>query len=55
MCTTPPSYILIKLFQQALEQGYKVDFCEPDTSWKFDPYELEKYDLLIIIFTSADF
>ncbi|XP_073345250.1 uncharacterized protein n4bp2l2 [Pagrus major] len=26
----------------ALERGYKVDFCEPDTSWKFDPYELEK-------------
>ncbi|XP_045929724.1 NEDD4-binding protein 2-like 2 isoform X2 [Micropterus dolomieu] len=28
--------------QMALERGYKVDFCEPDTSWKFDPYELEK-------------
>ncbi|XP_060901723.1 NEDD4-binding protein 2-like 2, partial [Labrus mixtus] len=26
----------------AMERGYKVDFCEPDTSWKFDPYELEK-------------
>ncbi|XP_068440637.1 NEDD4-binding protein 2-like 2 isoform X2 [Clinocottus analis] len=26
----------------ALEKGYKVDFCEPDTSWKFDPYELER-------------
>ncbi|XP_032358559.1 NEDD4-binding protein 2-like 2 [Etheostoma spectabile] len=28
--------------KMALERGYKVDFCEPDTSWKFDPYELEK-------------
>uniref|UniRef100_A0A8C9YUW6 NEDD4 binding protein 2-like 2 n=1 Tax=Sander lucioperca TaxID=283035 RepID=A0A8C9YUW6_SANLU len=27
--------------KMALERGYKVDFCEPDTSWKFDPYELE--------------
>ncbi|XP_028275404.1 NEDD4-binding protein 2-like 2 [Parambassis ranga] len=26
--------------KMALERGYKVDFCEPDTSWKFDPYEL---------------
>ncbi|XP_067451272.1 NEDD4-binding protein 2-like 2 [Thunnus thynnus] len=26
----------------ALERGYRVDFCEPDTNWKFDPYELEK-------------
>ncbi|XP_070685603.1 NEDD4-binding protein 2-like 2 [Pempheris klunzingeri] len=28
--------------KMALERGYKVDFCEPDTSWKFDPFELEK-------------
>lgn len=28
--------------KMALEKGYKVDFCEPDTSWKFDPYELQK-------------
>ncbi|KAF6724885.1 NEDD4-binding protein 2-like 2 [Oryzias melastigma] len=28
--------------KMALDKGYKVDFCEPDTSWKFDPYELEK-------------
>ncbi|XP_070762397.1 NEDD4-binding protein 2-like 2 [Enoplosus armatus] len=28
--------------KMALEKGYKVDFCEPDTSWRFDPYELEK-------------
>lgn len=28
--------------KMALERGYQVDFCEPDTSWKFDPYELEK-------------
>ncbi|XP_041849799.1 NEDD4-binding protein 2-like 2 [Melanotaenia boesemani] len=28
--------------RMALERGYKVDFCEPDTRWKFDPYELEK-------------
>ncbi|KAG7243077.1 hypothetical protein INR49_016452 [Caranx melampygus] len=28
--------------KMALERGYKVDFCEPDTSWKLDPYELEK-------------
>uniref|UniRef100_A0A665VJ18 NEDD4 binding protein 2-like 2 n=1 Tax=Echeneis naucrates TaxID=173247 RepID=A0A665VJ18_ECHNA len=28
--------------KMALERGYKVDFCEPNTSWKFDPYELEK-------------
>ncbi|XP_076591831.1 uncharacterized protein n4bp2l2 [Chaetodon auriga] len=28
--------------KMALDRGYKVDFCEPDTSWKFDPYELEK-------------
>uniref|UniRef100_A0A673CBE4 Uncharacterized protein n=1 Tax=Sphaeramia orbicularis TaxID=375764 RepID=A0A673CBE4_9TELE len=26
----------------ALERGYRVDFCEPDTSWKFDPLELER-------------
>ncbi|XP_035536103.1 NEDD4-binding protein 2-like 2 [Morone saxatilis] len=28
--------------KMALDRGYKVDFCEPDTSWKFDCYELEK-------------
>ncbi|XP_054462400.1 NEDD4-binding protein 2-like 2, partial [Anoplopoma fimbria] len=28
--------------KMAIERGYKVDFCEPNTSWKFDPYELEK-------------
>lgn len=28
--------------KMALERGYKVNFCEPGTSWKFDPYELEK-------------
>uniref|UniRef100_A0A3B4G1C8 NEDD4-binding protein 2-like 2 n=1 Tax=Pundamilia nyererei TaxID=303518 RepID=A0A3B4G1C8_9CICH len=28
--------------KMALESGYKVDFCEPDTKWKYDPYELEK-------------
>ncbi|KAM7399054.1 hypothetical protein PAMP_018347 [Pampus punctatissimus] len=28
--------------KMALEMGYRVDFCEPDTSWKFDSYELEK-------------
>ncbi|XP_037534212.1 NEDD4-binding protein 2-like 2 [Nematolebias whitei] len=28
--------------KMALDRGYKVDFCEPDTGWKFDPYELEK-------------
>ncbi|XP_047449224.1 NEDD4-binding protein 2-like 2 [Mugil cephalus] len=28
--------------RMALERGYKVEFCEPDTRWKFDPYELEK-------------
>ncbi|XP_072248250.1 uncharacterized protein n4bp2l2 [Leuresthes tenuis] len=28
--------------KMALEMGYKVDFCEPDTGWKFDPLELEK-------------
>ncbi|KAM8902484.1 uncharacterized protein n4bp2l2 [Spinachia spinachia] len=28
--------------KMALESGYKVDFCEPETSWKFDFYELEK-------------
>uniref|UniRef100_A0A7N6FCU3 NEDD4 binding protein 2-like 2 n=2 Tax=Anabas testudineus TaxID=64144 RepID=A0A7N6FCU3_ANATE len=28
--------------KMALESGYRVDFCEPDTSWKFDPYELER-------------
>ncbi|XP_061733284.1 NEDD4-binding protein 2-like 2 isoform X2 [Nerophis ophidion] len=26
----------------ALQRGYRVDFCEPNTSWKFDPFELEK-------------
>ncbi|KAI5099205.1 NEDD4-binding protein 2-like 2 [Silurus meridionalis] len=26
----------------ALEMGYRVDFVEPDTSWKCDPAELEK-------------
>uniref|UniRef100_A0A3Q3JZV3 NEDD4 binding protein 2-like 2 n=1 Tax=Monopterus albus TaxID=43700 RepID=A0A3Q3JZV3_MONAL len=28
--------------KMALEKGYEVDFCEPDTSWKFDLYELER-------------
>ncbi|XP_074534830.1 uncharacterized protein n4bp2l2 [Halichoeres trimaculatus] len=28
--------------KMALKRGYKVDFCEPNTSWKFDPYELAK-------------
>ncbi|XP_034459942.1 NEDD4-binding protein 2-like 2 [Hippoglossus hippoglossus] len=28
--------------KMALERGYKVDFCEPDTSWKLDPYELQR-------------
>jgi len=28
--------------------GYKVDFCEPDTGWKFDPLELEKYDFFLV-------
>ncbi|XP_041659710.1 NEDD4-binding protein 2-like 2 [Cheilinus undulatus] len=28
--------------KMAMERGYRVDFCEPDTSWKFDPCELEK-------------
>lgn len=28
--------------EMALKRGYRVDFCEPDTHWKFDPYELEK-------------
>ncbi|XP_037123873.1 NEDD4-binding protein 2-like 2 [Syngnathus acus] len=28
--------------QMALQQGYQVDFCEPNTSWKYDPSELEK-------------
>ena len=28
--------------EQALERGYQVDFCEPDTSWKLDPYELQR-------------
>ncbi|KAL6115872.1 uncharacterized protein ACO6RY_00620 [Pungitius sinensis] len=28
--------------KMALESGYKVDFSEPETSWKFDFYELEK-------------
>lgn len=28
--------------QMALERGYKVHFCEPETSWKFDSYELER-------------
>ncbi|KAK1899518.1 NEDD4-binding protein 2-like 2 [Dissostichus eleginoides] len=44
--------------KMALDRGYKVDFCEPDTSWKFDPFELEKYEFLIIILylhTIADF
>lgn len=26
----------------ALERGYRVDFCEPNTSWKFNPYELQE-------------
>lgn len=42
-----------QLFYQALERGYKVDFCEPDTSWKFDPYELEKYEFLILPFCAG--
>ncbi|TNN86586.1 NEDD4-binding protein 2-like 2 [Liparis tanakae] len=28
--------------KMAMEKGYKVDFCEPETSWKCDPYELER-------------
>lgn len=28
--------------KMALERGYKVDFCEPETSWKFDSSELER-------------
>ncbi|XP_040029357.1 uncharacterized protein n4bp2l2 [Gasterosteus aculeatus] len=28
--------------KMAVESGYKVDFCEPETSWKFDFYELER-------------
>ncbi|KFP08030.1 NEDD4-binding protein 2-like 2 [Calypte anna] len=28
--------------QVALEKGYRVEFYEPDTWWKFDPEELEK-------------
>nr|XP_019943897.1 PREDICTED: NEDD4-binding protein 2-like 2 [Paralichthys olivaceus] len=28
--------------KMALELGYTVDFCEPDTSWKLDPYELQR-------------
>ncbi|XP_077467698.1 NEDD4-binding protein 2-like 2 [Stigmatopora argus] len=28
--------------QMALQMGYRVDFCEPNTSWKYDPHELEK-------------
>ncbi|CAB1422209.1 unnamed protein product [Pleuronectes platessa] len=28
--------------KMALERGYQVDFCEPDTSWKLDPYELQR-------------
>lgn len=27
-----------------MKRGYRVDFCEPDTAWKFDPCELERYD-----------
>ncbi|XP_065586283.1 uncharacterized protein LOC136044739 isoform X2 [Cyrtonyx montezumae] len=30
----------------ALEKGYRVEFCEPDTWWKFDPEELEKERIL---------
>lgn len=45
----PNKNAYFKLFEQALERGYRVDFCEPDTSWKFDPYELEKYDYSGII------
>lgn len=40
-----PNYIF-RLVTQAVDRGYKVDFCEPDTTWKFDPRELEKYDFL---------
>lgn len=42
------SFTLTKISEQALEWGYSVDFCEPDTSWRFDPYELEKYNFIII-------
>ncbi|XP_042313587.1 uncharacterized protein LOC121925471 isoform X2 [Sceloporus undulatus] len=28
--------------EAALEKGYQVEFCEPDTWWKFNPEELEK-------------
>ncbi|XP_071593103.1 uncharacterized protein [Heliangelus exortis] len=32
--------------QVALEKGYRVEFYEPDTWWKFDPEELEKETIL---------
>ncbi|KAJ8280138.1 hypothetical protein GJAV_G00050960 [Gymnothorax javanicus] len=28
--------------EMALERGYSIDFHEPDTTWKLDPFELEK-------------
>ncbi|KAI1893591.1 hypothetical protein AGOR_G00125300 [Albula goreensis] len=28
--------------EMALERGYSINFQEPDTSWKLDPFELEK-------------
>ncbi|KAG9348470.1 hypothetical protein JZ751_002205 [Albula glossodonta] len=28
--------------EMALERGYSINFREPDTSWKLDPFELEK-------------
>lgn len=43
------SFTLTKVSEQALEWGYSVDFCEPNTSWRLDPYELEKYNSIIII------
>lgn len=28
--------------QMAVDRGYRVHFCEPETSWKFDTFELER-------------
>lgn len=43
-----PNSLHTSISEQALDWGYSVDFCEPDTNWKFEPYELEKYDFRII-------
>lgn len=35
-------FVFFLSFVQAIGKGYRVEFHEPETWWKFDPEELEK-------------